>query len=114
VVALWLAAHPVSILGAAAVHRLEGIVVYFGALVLLYEIVRRVDEGGQARGVHRLALPLGCYYAVTLAIPLANGTPLSSAFVAHALVVLMVPAVLLLTACAFGAIARRQITSPPR
>ncbi len=45
-VAMWLAAHPFprSTFSAADVHRLEGIVVYFGGLVLLYEAVRRLDR----------------------------------------------------------------------
>jgi exosortase K len=44
-IAMWLAAHPVSLwtLGAADVHRLEGIAVYFGGLVLLHELVRVFD-----------------------------------------------------------------------
>ena len=44
--AMWLAAHPVarSTLNAADVHRLEGIVVYFGGLVLLYELTQRFDS----------------------------------------------------------------------
>ena len=48
--ALWLAAHPAVLpaLGAATVHRLEGIVVYFGSLVLLYELVQYVDGRGLA------------------------------------------------------------------
>ena len=52
VVALWLAAHPIgsSAFGAAEVHRLEGIAVYFGGLVLLYELVQRLD---------RRAVPVG-------------------------------------------------------
>ena len=38
------------------------------------------------------ALPLASYYAVTLAVPLANGAARSGdAFVEHALVVLIVP-----------------------
>jgi exosortase K len=45
-IAMWLAAHPVALstFSAADVHRLEGIVVYFGGLVLLYELVRRFDS----------------------------------------------------------------------
>ena len=45
-VAIRLAAHsvPVSAFTAAQVHRLEGIVVYFGGLVLLYELVQRLDR----------------------------------------------------------------------
>jgi hypothetical protein len=30
------------------VHRLEGIAVYFGGLVLLFELVRRLDGGAGA------------------------------------------------------------------
>ena len=46
--AMWLAAHPAAVpaLNAADVHRLEGIVVYFGSLVLLYELVQRLDRRG--------------------------------------------------------------------
>jgi exosortase K len=43
--AMWLAAHPAVLpaFNSADVHRLEGIVVYFGSLVLVYELVRRLD-----------------------------------------------------------------------
>jgi exosortase K len=42
VVALWLAAHPAGWSGFSAehVHRLEGITVYFGGLVLLHELAQ--------------------------------------------------------------------------
>jgi exosortase K len=43
-IAMWLAAHPVTPLSAADMHRVEGIVVYFGGLVLLYELAQRVDR----------------------------------------------------------------------
>jgi exosortase K len=44
--ALWLAAHPMTLstLTAADIHRFEGIAVYFGGLVVLYELARRVDR----------------------------------------------------------------------
>jgi exosortase K len=43
--AMWLAAHPVALsISSAAVHRLEGILVYFGGLMLLYEAVQRLDR----------------------------------------------------------------------
>jgi len=40
--ALWLAAHPIvwSAWGAAEIHRLEGITMYFGGLLVLYEMVQ--------------------------------------------------------------------------
>jgi exosortase K len=46
-IAMWLGAHPaaLSAFSAAEVHRVEGITVYFGGLVLLYELVRRLDRG---------------------------------------------------------------------
>jgi hypothetical protein len=45
VIAMWLAAHPFSVpsLSPADIHRLEGITVYFGGLVLLHEFVRAFD-----------------------------------------------------------------------
>jgi exosortase K len=45
-IAIWLAAHPVatSTFSAAGVHRVEGIVVYFWGLVLLYEVAQRLDQ----------------------------------------------------------------------
>jgi len=51
-IAMWLAAHPVALsaFSAADVHRFEGITVYFGGLVLLYELVQRLDRGAVAVG----------------------------------------------------------------
>ena len=45
-IAMWLGAHPaaLSAFSAADVHRVEGITVYFGGLVLLYELVQRLDR----------------------------------------------------------------------
>jgi len=93
VIAMWLAAHPVgwSSLTAAEIHRLEGITVYFGGLLVLYALVQRVDRGS---AWPRFLLPLACYYLVTLGLPLANGA-YGQAFLAHALIVLLVPPVLI-------------------
>jgi exosortase K len=45
-VAMWLGAHPAVLSGfsAADIHRIEGITVYFAGLVLLYELVQRLDR----------------------------------------------------------------------
>jgi hypothetical protein len=80
-------------MSAASVHRLEGVAVYFGGLLLLYELVHRLD--GRAGRLRRAALPLGSYYAVAIGLPLINGAPWSAAFLAHAFVVLLVPLVLI-------------------
>jgi exosortase K len=44
--ALWLASHPARVawMAPSQVHRFEGIVVYFGGLVLLYEAAQRFDR----------------------------------------------------------------------
>lgn len=72
-----------------------------------------------ARAFHRALVPLAAYYAVTLAIPLANGAAQSGAvFFTHALVVLVIPPTIILLACAADAAAhvlacpRRGIRSP--
>jgi hypothetical protein len=51
--------------------------------------------------LRRTALPLAAYYAVTLALPLANGAGRSGVvFVRHALIVLVVPLIVIGVACA--------------
>jgi len=97
VIAMWLSAQPKlwTTLTAADIHRLEGIAVYFGGLLLLYTLVQRLD-----RGEFTYALPLGCYYLVTLGVPLVNGTRAGDAFFAHAAIVLFLPPVLILSVCA--------------
>lgn len=43
--AMWLSAHPVALsISSAELHRLEGILVYFGGLMLLYEAAQRLDR----------------------------------------------------------------------
>ena len=71
-------------------HRLEGIVVYFGFLLLLFVLT----EKRSARPSRRLVLfPLVLYYATTLGIPLLNG----SFNLEHSIFVLTLPILLLAT-----------------
>jgi hypothetical protein len=66
------------------------------------------------RAFRRTALPLACYYAVTLVLPLANGAAYAgSAFAAHALVVLVMPPVMIGLACALHAAGRALLGLPP-
>jgi exosortase K len=91
-VGMWLAARPLhgNWITVAQLHRVEGIAFYFGGLVVLYELVRRLDDRPQP--VRRLAIPLVCYYVVTIGVPLANGAADTGAvFIEHALSVLFVP-----------------------
>lgn len=94
-IAMWIAARPLhsSLVSPADLHRLEGIVVYFGGLVLLYALAQRVDR----LGVGHLAVPLAAYYGITLVVPFLNGAAKGNdAFFSHALIVLVVPLVLIL------------------
>ena len=59
-----------------------------------------------AHAFRRTALPLASYYAVTVALPLANGAARSGAFAEHALVVLVVPPILIVLAGAADTIVR--------
>ena len=52
-------------------HRLEGIVIYFGFLILLFLLTERLEA---AKTRTALLFPLGIYYATTLGIPLLNGS----------------------------------------
>ena len=54
------------------------------------------------RAFRRAGTPLAFYYAVTLALPMANGVG-GSAFLEHALVVFAVPPALILSFCAVRA-----------
>jgi exosortase K len=49
-IAMWLSAHPAELttISAANVHRIEGVVVYFGGLVVLYDLVQRLDRRPEA------------------------------------------------------------------
>jgi hypothetical protein len=61
-----------------------------------------MTRGPRTRVVHafrRTALPLASYYAITLAVPLANGAAQSGAFVEHAMTVLLGPPVAIILAC---------------
>ena len=92
--ALWLAEHPIRTarMTAAQLHRVEGIVFYFSGLVLLGALVQWCDRPSQSV---KLATPLVFYYGVAILIPLANGAAGNgAAFVAHAVAVLVMPAVL--------------------
>ena len=89
--ALWLAAHPgeYAWMTAAQAHRMEGIAFYFGGLLFLYVFLTQFER-------RSIATPLVWYYAITIAIPLANGASDNrAAFIEHASFVLILPLALL-------------------
>ena len=82
-----------SWLTANQLHRLEGIVVYFGFLLLLFLVTERM-EGAKTRSL--LLFPLVIYYATTLGIPLLNGSfRQGSAFWEHFAFVVVLPLILI-------------------
>ena len=76
-------------LSANQLHRLEGIVVYFAFLLLLFVFTDRSQSTNPRR---RLLFPLVVYYATTLGIPLLNGSfHQESPFWEHFVFVLVLP-----------------------
>ncbi len=66
-----------------SVHRIEGIVIYFGSLLLLFLVIESF-----ATRKSSIVLPLAVYFAVALGIPIAGGAFRDAAFWDHAIVVL--------------------------
>jgi exosortase K len=80
-------------LDGARIHRIEGILVYFGFLLLLFELATLWTRPA---GFRRY-MPLLIYFAVTLGIPFANGAfHQGSRFWEHALFTIILPMVIVL------------------
>ena len=67
-------------------HRLEGILVYFGFLMLLFVVIER----------KLLMFPVVIYYVMTLGVPLVNGASHRAGFWEHFGFVLVMPLVVML------------------
>ncbi len=84
-------------------HRVEGIVVYFSFLLLLYVVSETISAGKSAKLLQQSLLPLLIYYAVTVGIPLANGGYRQGvSFWEHSAFVFVIPLLLLLPVALFG------------
>jgi exosortase K len=85
----------ISGLSANQLHRLEGIVVYFGFLLLLFVLAEKRNATPRRRLV---VFPLVIYYATTFGVPLLNGSYKQGIpFWEHSLFVLVLPVILLAT-----------------
>jgi exosortase K len=85
-------------------HRVEGIVVYFGFLLLLFMLSERMET---AKTRTALLFPLGIYYATTLGVPLVNGSYRQGMpFWEHFAFVLVFPPIVVLLALFVGAALR--------
>ena len=103
-IALWLQRMPAEggWLNPNQVHRFEGIVVYFGFLLLLFVVSENISSE-KTSGLFRLSFfPLVVYYATMFGIPLANGAyRRGTDFWEHSFFVLLIPLVLILPIAAF-------------
>ena len=96
-------------LGPDQLHRLEGIVIYFGFLLILFVLGEKMgSESSSGKGsastlFRRPFSPLLLYYATTLGIPVVNRAYRRGAeFWEHTLFVLLVPLLLILPLAAFS------------
>jgi exosortase/archaeosortase family protein len=92
----------IRLLDAEQIHRVEGIIVYFGFLLMLFIASERIDKGYEIDHgpkpslLRRSLLPLAIYYAATLGIPLVNGAYREPDYWEHSLFVLLTPLLLIL------------------
>lgn len=95
-IALEIQKHSVELewLTASQLHRLEGIVVYFGFLLMLFMLTERRNASGNS--VRLFLIPLLIYYATTLGIPFLNRSYKHQAFWEHSAFVLLLPLLCLL------------------
>lgn len=116
-IALEIQRHSFQVNGLSAnqLHRLEGIVVYFGFLLLLFVLTERKESVRGWRSPRLLIFPLVIYYATTIGIPLLNGSYKQGIpFWEHSLFVLTLPILLVTTyvLLAFFVGAARRRTTP--
>lgn len=92
----------ISWLNAEQLHRFEGIILYFGFLLLLFIVSEKVSSVKRSGLWRQPWLPLIVYYSTALGIPLANGAYRQGyAFWEYALFVLLIPLVLILPLAAW-------------
>ena len=78
-------------------HRLEGIVIYFLFLMLLFLLTERFENANPRSFARASLFPLSIYYAVTLGIPLLNGSyQRGTAFWEHSAFVIVLPLLVIL------------------
>lgn len=84
-------------LNQAQIHRLEGIVVYFGFLLLLFAVSEKLSADKQPDLLWQSFVPILVYYAVTLGVPLINGAYREGSDLReHAVAVVCIPLLLIL------------------
>lgn len=99
-------------------HRVEGILIYFGFLLLLFMVSEKINSGGESSSANAAGpfqqryWPLLFYYATTLGIPLSNGSYRRVAeFREHSLFVLLIPLVLIIPPAALRFYREQRVKS---
>lgn len=92
-----------SWLNPSELHRVEGIFVYSGFLLLLFVVSEKMSAGKTSGLLRQTLFPLLIYYATTLGIPLANGGYRQGYdFWEHSVFVLVIPLLLILPFAVLG------------
>ena len=55
------------------IHRIDGIFIYFGFLLLLFVVCEKMNSENKTVRLRQYLFPLAIYYAMTLAVPILNG-----------------------------------------
>jgi exosortase K len=87
------------------IHRLEGIVVYFGFLILLFFVTEKIADRTRPNPstlLRRALIPLAIYYIATLGVPLAGGAYRDAAFWQHSMFVIFTPLIVALPIFGIG------------
>ncbi len=94
VIAMWMHDEKFSMrwLDGDELHRIEGIVVYFGFLLLMFF----VSDRPVLKDPRRVTLLISIYYAVTLGIPFVRGGYVEPEFWRHAVFVVIIPVIVIL------------------
>jgi exosortase K len=101
----------ISCLNSDQLHRVEGILVYFGFLLLLFVVSEKMSAGKPLGLLRQSFFPLLVYYATMLGIPLANGGYRGGAgFWEHSVFVLLIPLLLTLPFAVLGRLWKRVDT----
>ena len=94
-------------------HRLEGVVVYFASLLMLFMATEHRTNAGFVQRLRQLRFPIGVYYVTTLLLPLMNGAfKRGTAFWEHSLFVMMVPILVclfVLSTCVISDLTKRSL-----
>ena len=89
-------------LNPSQLHRIEGIFIYFGFLLLLFVTSESMTSNETSGLFKKCLFPLVVYYATTFGMPIANGAyRQGAAFWEHSLIVLLIPLVMILPVALF-------------